>query len=567
MRLPWFAMACLTAASFVSAAASFPTRLLAQETKTFDVPTLESSTNSGDEVVTVAISPLDRLLPNITHIMRLVGAGPQSGLVTQAVNGYTSGIDRSRPIGVFVTLDEAGTPVTVASLPVSDLDAFLGGLELFGEPEDLGDGLYSMSIGPNTMFAQEKENWLYVSSSEEALEELPSSGISSLEGLVAKNDLWVEVNVQNIPDDLVDLLTSQMRSGFEQAMEAQASGASDEELEATRAQGEQMMKNLEETMAGTEKFALGLGIRPKEKSMTLDLGAKFVSGSRFAKQMEGYRSAKSKLGGGVTDGGVMSLKALSLIAPEDVAQMESSIQASLTTAFKSIEENTRDKASAERAKSYLNRLVKILVESCKEGSMETIASVTTTPSLNVLAGISVSDGTQVEALAKDLADEIAKENVPVKVELKSGSYKGVTLHKVTAPLPENADDAARKVFGDNVNVSIGTSPKAIYLSVGKTAEASLKAGLDGVSSNSSAIANPMRMRLDVGQLLNFIQSIESNPVVDGMLNALSSGDDQIHIDTELIDRGSVTRITIQEGVLKAVSGGVQAGMAGQGGGF
>jgi hypothetical protein len=35
----------------------------------------------------------------------------------------------------------------------------------------------------------------------------------------------------------------------------------------------------------------------------------------------------------------------------------------------------------------------------------------------------------------------------------------------------------------------------------------------------------------------------------------------------LIERGSVTRLTIQEGVLKAVSGGVQAGMAGQGGGF
>jgi hypothetical protein len=262
-------------------------------------------------------------------------------------------------------LGEAGVPVTVASLPVTDLEQFLGGLELFGEPEDLGDGLYSMSIGPNTMFAQEDDDWLYVSSSEEALEELPESGIEDLKGMVAKNDLWVEVNVQNIPDDIVDLISGQLRAGFEQAMEAQAGNASAEELEATRAQGEQMMKNLEETMQGTEKFAVGLGIRPSEKTVSLDFGAKFVSGSRFARQLDGLSTAKAKLGGGVVDDGVMSLKAFQLVASEDIAQMESTMEASLTAAYKSIDDNTRDKASAERAKAYLNRLVKILVDSCR----------------------------------------------------------------------------------------------------------------------------------------------------------------------------------------------------------
>jgi len=566
MRLHWFAMACLTAASLVSASASVPTTLLAQETKTFDVPSLESSSESGSEVVTVAIAPLDRLLPNITHLMRLVGAGAQSGVVNQAVNGYTNGIDRTRPIGVFVTLGEAGVPVTVAGLPVTDLDEFLGGLELFGEPEDLGDGLYSMTIGPNTMFAQEDDDWLYVSSSEEALEDLPESGIENLKGMVAKNDLWVEVNVQNIPDDLVDLISGQLRAGFEQAMEAQAGNATADELEATRAQGEQMMKNLEETMAGTEKFIVGLGIRPSEKSVTLDFGARFVDGSRFAKQTAGLENSKSKLGGGINDGGVMSLRAFQLIAAEDLAQMESTLESSLTAAYKSIDDNTRDKASAERAKAYLDRLVKILVDSCKEGSLETVASVSTNPSLNVFAAVSVADGSQVEALAKDLADELAKEKVPVKVELKTGSHQGVTLHKVTAPLPEGADDSARKIFGDSVNVSIGTSPKSIYLSVGKTAEASLKSALDGIAAKPSSAATPLRMRLSLSQLLNFVQSIESNTIVDGMLSALGSGDDHVRIDTQMIERGSVTRITIEEGVLKAASSGAMAG-AGNRGGF
>jgi len=174
---------------------------------------------------------------------------------------------------------------------------------------------------------------------------------------------------------------------------------------------------------------------------------------------------------------------------------------------------------------------------------------------------------KLEEFVPVIADELSRGNVPVKIELKTGEHKGITLHKLTAPLPEGANDAARKIFGDNVNVSIGTSPKAIYLSVGKTAEASLKKAIDGVVSNPTSAADSLKMRMSLSQLLNFIQSIEPNPVVDGMLSSLSSGDDQVMMDSQLIERGSVTRVTIQEGVLKAVSGGVQAGMAAQGGGF
>jgi hypothetical protein len=94
----------------------------------------------------------------------------------------------------------------------------------------------------------------------------------------------------------------------------------------------------------------------------------------------------------------------------------------------------------------------------------------------------------------------------------------------------------------------------------------LKSAIDGVAANPTSKAESVKMRLDLTQLLNFIQSIESNPVVDGMLSALSDDDDQIQIDSQVIERGAMNRLTIQEGVLKAISGGVKAGMAAQGGG-
>mgnify|MGYP003343861026 CR=1 FL=1 len=130
MRLRWFASAGLSAASLLGTGVlvSSPSHsVYAQDVKTLDVPGFETPSAEGTDVVTLSVAPLDRLLPDVTYLMRAVGAGAQSGLITTAVNGYTSGIDRTRPIGAFVKLGTSGVPMGVLALPISDLDEFLGG--------------------------------------------------------------------------------------------------------------------------------------------------------------------------------------------------------------------------------------------------------------------------------------------------------------------------------------------------------------------------------------------------------------------------------------------------------
>ena len=51
-----------------------------------------------------------------------------------------------------------------------------------------------------------------------------------------------------------------------------------------------------------------------------------------------------------------------------------------------------------------------------------------------------------------------------------------------------------------------------------------------------------------------------------MLNATTSGNDRISIDSQIVERGAVVRLSVEDGVIKGVSAGVKAGMA-SGGGF
>lgn len=568
MRFRRLAVAGLSAASFLGSGVlvCMPTEMVyGQDTKVLEIPGFEAASSEGTDVVTLSIAPLDRLLPDVTHLMRISGAGAQSGLITGAVNGYTSGLDRSRPIGGFVKLSSAGLPMGVLALPISDLDEFLGGLELFGEAEDLGEGLYSMNLGPNTLFAQFKKGWLFVSTAEDALEGAPENPGARIDAMAAKNDLMFEVNVQNIPDELVDLLTSQMRTGFEQAMEAQSGDLSDAEIEANRVQGEQAMKSLEEAITDTDRFVFGLGVHPKEKNITIDFGAQMVEGSKMAKQLGAMKSMMSKISGYIGDSNMISAKTMTLLAPEDAAQMQASIDQGKKAIYKQIDDQINNPAVSAKVKEYVDRLIKILNESSSEGAVEAALNVTADPALNAIAAFTLADGAKVEALAQDLANEATNAGAPISVKLMSGKHQGSNLHNISVPLPYNADDKLRKLVGDDVKIAIATAPKSVYLSVGKNAEASLKAALDAAAGNKNVAGVPIRGRLSMSQLLNLVQSVESNPVIDGMLNALNSGDDMIMYDSKIIDRGGVNRITIQDGVIKAAAGGVRAGMAGQGG--
>jgi len=116
MRFRWLASAGLSAVGMFGTGALIVApsgRLVAQEPQILESFGLSDASAAGTDVVTLSIAPLDRLLPDITHVMRTVGVGAQSGIITQAVNGYTSGVDRDRPIGAFVKLGESGLPMGV----------------------------------------------------------------------------------------------------------------------------------------------------------------------------------------------------------------------------------------------------------------------------------------------------------------------------------------------------------------------------------------------------------------------------------------------------------------------
>ena len=178
--------------------------------------------------------------------------------------------------------------------------------------------------------------------------------------------------------------------------------------------------------------------------------------------------------------------------------------------------------------------------------------------------LSIKLGNSALALAAELAAEIAKEKVPVQLKVNTGKHANFNLHTANAALPPDAPEALKKVFGSSVTIAIATSPKTVHIAVGKNCDASVKSAIDRGNAKPTAPAEMAKMRLGMAQLLQYIQSIEPTPISEAMLSAASGGNDSIMIDSQNIERGAVIRLSLEDGVMKAIAAGVKAGQAGGG---
>jgi len=513
-------------------------------------------------VVVVAINAIDSLLPNIQHVARMVGAGAGAGIVSTTLNQFAGGLDRTRPFGVFVNIDENGQPAPIGCLPIDDLEQFFDQLSaVAGEPTDLGDGLYEFSIG-NTIYAKKVGKWLYVAQSEDALKDVAANMGDVLVKMIQKYDVRIQVNPQNIPEEVIDFIVGQMQTGMEQGMAAQSANLDAEDAESARATSEQMIAQMQEGIEGTEKMVIGLAINKQEKRTILDFGSQFVADSKYAKQMEKLKASKTAVGGVPQDASMMALQTFQLVAPEEIAQLEKTLDVSLKTAFKSIDEGAKNPESAAKAKELIEKAVDILIESAKLGKMEAAFDISVESDLNIVASVSVADGSKIESLAREISAELVKENVPVQLKINTGKHAGFNLHSASIPLPPDAAEAAKKVFGSSVTMAIATGPKAVHIAVGKNCDASVKSAIDRSLAKPTAPAEMLKMRLVLSQLLNYIQRIEATPISEAMLNAAVAGNDRILVESQSMERGIIVRLSLEDGVMKAIAAGVKAGQPG-----
>lgn len=512
----------------------------------------------------VTIGKLEKVQPDIIYLMRAVGSPQIGGFVNIMVDQYSRGLDRERPAGVLVAM-QGETPAVVAYLPLENFDDFLESLQPFGEPDDLGDGKYAMEVGANTVFAMKTEKWLYVGMDEGVLEGLPADPTTLVPASEESYEVSARFIVKNVPEELKTMLMDQLSNSLEQAMELQAENQTEEQQKQAEEAAEQTMAQMEKSIAEMDEVLVGWNIDSSSKKTYMDFGIQALEGSDMAADMLKQQEMTTEFPGLAVENAAATLRIGTSIAEKDAAQAVSSLDAAKAQALTQVDENEEipDGQAKEVAKAVIEKMFGLLSKTVKEGVFDGGAAVLVDgDKLRTVMGGRIADGEQLATDLKSIFEEVKGNPEVPNIKFDASIYKGVTFHTLALPIPD--EGKAQQVLGTELPIVIGTGKKSFFIAVGDGSEALLKSVLDVNESKGMTKVTPFEFVVQVGQLLRYAQSIESNPILDLAVEGIAdyAGKDHVMLQSRSAPRGMVYRFTIEEGVLRA-AGSMNAANAGQ----
>ena len=555
-------------------------------------PSLSGQEDQAGKLTTVAWAALtsyDSLLDDIGFLGELAGRPGTADMIRGMIPMFTQGrdvagmgLDTTRPVGVVLRTDGVQF-VPIVCLPITDLDATLEVVEGFGfAPADAGDGVVELELPDQTLYLKSSGEWTYAAQSPDALDSAPNDPSPALNMLVRDYDLSVKLAVQNVPELYRQMALQQLRAGMEQGL-VQQDNESDEDFEARSRLAEIQVQQISDMIEGFDRLTLGWNLDAAAQSTHLDVVLTVLPDSKLAPAMAVYNDATTRLAGFHKPDAALSMLGMGTTPPEMLEEQREQIEATVATFRTQVAKaaDSSDEIPNDQMREDLKAIAFDLLDAYEEMLMSGKAEFGGSLELSddgyaAVAAAKLPDPKKVEAAARKLgrlAEEYDTGGVQPKFEFDLGSHAGVEMHRLTVPIPD--EKQARVIFGEELIVTVGIGPDAVYLAAGPKGEDALKAAIDESRSRDGEKILPFEGVASVKQFVNAFRPLANaqNEMVFAMLSdafeEAEPGTDRLRISGRGVENGVLIRYEAEAGVLRAFG---KAAMAAQqqamgGGGF
>ena len=365
----------------------------------------EAKAQQAEPVVIVSVAGSDELLGDILYLTETAGVGDFGRLMALMASPYTVTLNKQRPAGAFLTMQEQGPPTSVSFLPVKNLDTLLANLEpQIGKAEDAGNGVLEVAADrPQSLFLKETDGWVFVSNDKANLAVVPENPVEILGGLNEKYTVAVQVDFAGIPASLRAMATEQIRRGFEQRLDEEMD---EDSAAAMRELGPQAVQALVQLIDEADKLTLGWEVDAEEKTTYMDLEFTALEGTQLAAQMSLIKDSSSAFSGFVLPEAALTFHAHGTSTEADVEQALALIDRVRSQAMAGIEKDDDLANDQERqtAKDVINQLLDVADATVKAAKSDGGAVLLLKPgSLAVAAGGFVADGSSANSYPLEIA--------------------------------------------------------------------------------------------------------------------------------------------------------------------
>ncbi len=516
------------------------------------LPAITSAQDAQKPAVVISLGSIEQLMGDISYLTRIAGSPEVGAIITIMSGQYIEGLDTKRPAGGYVNFNPQ--PTGVVFLPVTDFDTVMSKIEeSVGELQDAGDGIKKLSL-QRELFLKEHNGWIFATDQRDNLSNLPADPQPLLESLHEKYDIAVRANVQSVPKELRQMLLSEIKNGFERTVASET----DEDKRRTQEEfGSRAIGRIERFTNEADQLTVGFGTDRKEGKTFIDFMVTALNGTQLAEELDSATKMKSQFAGFLAPESAARFHFTAPVLKEDIEQTLLMLDTARDKALEQIDndDDLPDDAARTEAKRIVSSLMDVLKKTVEEGKLNGGAVVTLAPgNINFAAGGLVADGKAVEKELKQLVALAQQTDGAKGVEVKfdAATHRGVTFHTIVVPVPEKEEEA-RKILGEKMVTVVGTGAKSLYFALGDDSMELLKQVIDASAESSGAIS-PMELQVALTPILEFAASVEGDPTVAGLAEALKNGNGKDHISvvSKAIPRGLAYRVEVEEDVLQLI---------------
>jgi hypothetical protein len=514
----------------------------------------------------VSLAGYDELLADAAFIGKLAGDAELAGKIESGLKLITQGeglvgLDKARPWGVVVQTDGSATS-GYGFLPVTDAKKLLSILEpIIGTPKDAVDGVLQVQKNGPPAYLKVKDGWLFIAPSIEIMGQLPADPVAVLGRLNKQYDVAVSLHPANVPE--------QERERVLNAIKQRTAGGSTPRpgesaaLRAVRTKvEEETVRTILTLLSDLDQLTLGWKLDRQAEKTFVEFSLTAKEESETAKQMAVMHDAKTDFAGFRLPEAALSGNWVGQIPQRQIATANSVVEMLRAEALKGIEKANKPDDETKLAKELLGDAMDLIEQTIKSGRIDGGMAVLLQPeAVTLLAGGAVANDGRIERIAQKLSD-IARHVNPTTadwVKLNAAEFKGVTLHTLSIPIPDNAKDRQQviQLIGDKIEVVVGTGKQCVYVAAGRDAMKNLQAVIEKSAAEAGKPVPPLQITLATTPVARFIAAVgkeSDRPKAAWLAEELakSAPNDHVNLIASAIPRGVKYRLEVESGILKTL---------------
>jgi hypothetical protein len=502
------------------------------------------------------VRSLDELFGDLNYLAEAAGAAPLGQILTITTEQYARGLDRSRPIVLYVDTTTRGDRDFrwLVFLPTLDLPTFLQAASAqLGSPRRLDSGVIQTS-GARTLFLQPHGSWTLLAGSPAELRP-PDMPIEQIVlATDGKADLSIRVFVANMPSDLRNKIGQQLRTRAE--TELAQIGSEDPTSELLRFLTRQKWDQVAQVIRDADEIGVAWTTDSHRRKVAMRINLTARPDTLTHRRLSQLELRKSAFSGMLDSSTFATWNAIGKLPDEDTVRFEQllrSIQIAATTELRASKRFT-DEGTRQLTVRLTQSLLETFRESLRAGFFDGAGMIFFTGNqLSAVVGMHVADTSALHDAAVALAGRQSAAGISWQAQLNVASYQNVAVHVFSFATPN--DPAWQRAVGDKIDITLGIGPQEIYLAWGKRGVPRVQRTIDAVRRGSAERVLPFHGRVSLTPLLRFYAKVSRDAAAMGLLQSAASrpevGDSAMVRVTPIRD-GVRLEMEADENVLRAI---------------